>query len=187
MLLNRGCSGFCGQRALRVSAHVDAFLVDSSGPNGGPLYDLPKSLSDAKARVSAFVGLLKLLFGEDTIATQGYVEGLRIMETRGRVLIDEGNKDPIFFTRFLHMLDTFFQKFCNQLLLSYARNPLEPFRGLPRDYMKLRVCEAVAKSIDSVYEAKLELPVELHALATLSAPDRASQSGQPREVEGPDE
>ena len=167
---NQGSAVADRMASIRVTFGDDKLSDEAVRAAAQVKYALPKDLADARARVVAFVGFLKLLFGRDSIATEGNEEGLRLLRTRGRALGAEGVKDPTFFARFLHMLDRFFQQCCEQLLLSYERDPDEPFRALPQNFMRNSVRGAYAETVDSVHESRLTLPLELHALSTPPAP-----------------
>ena len=64
------------------------------------------------------------------------------------------------------MMDRFFQQFCEQLLLSYEKDPDEPFRALPQNFMRNSVRGAYTETVTSVHESRLTLPLELQALST---------------------
>lgn len=127
-------------------------------------HDLPKDLADTEARIVAFIGLLKLLFGERSIALQGYEEGLRLLRDRRRTFLREGIKDVTFFTRYLHLLDCIFQDFCRRLLRLHAENPRRPLERLRPNIMRDEVYSTYVGVFESYTESKLKLPSSLQVL-----------------------
>jgi hypothetical protein len=100
-------------------------------------YHMPESIHDAETQLEMAVLLLETLMGKKSIATDGYMRGLEIIEKNRASLHEEISKDRRFMSRFLHFLDVVFNRFCDDLAEFHTRrSPIESAKHTLRGRMK---------------------------------------------------
>lgn len=107
--------------------------IDGLAKNG---YHLPTSMSDAKDMLKVGVWFLEELTYPGGIASEGYREGLRLIENYGDRFREAAEKDSGFPAKFLGYLDSLFQHFCSELKdLAHRSSPIYQARKRLRGFM----------------------------------------------------
>jgi hypothetical protein len=76
---------------------------------------LPKEKSDCEDQLKVCILMMDLLTAENGISGQGYRHGLKLIQDNPVRFAREAKVDKHFYWKFLHLLDTVFQRFCEQL------------------------------------------------------------------------
>ena len=107
--------------------------VEELAKNG---YHLPTSMSEAKDMLKVGVWFLEELTCSRGIASEGYREGLRLVQDYGDRFREATEKDPGFPAKFLGYLDALFQHFCQELKdFAHRSSPIRRARKSLRGFM----------------------------------------------------
>ncbi|NER25770.1 MAG: hypothetical protein F6J96_34775 [Symploca sp. SIO1C2] len=108
--------------------------------------------------VKAIISLLHILTHEPSIATAGYRYGLHLLEKYDKEFEDEEKVDAFFVTKFLYLLDTTFQRFCDHLMEGMDQeNPITGMSHLEH-FMTKNIRSQMSPFLDGAGVANIQLP-----------------------------
>jgi hypothetical protein len=129
---------------------------------------LPKNRYEAVDQLSVAIDLLELLVGKNGIASKGYRHGKKLLKDNSESVRKGLSGDPNFLWKFVHLLDSIFQRFCERLLEHADRR--DPIREARREGLDV----FQVKLIDDA----LGLLFTLGHLPNLSLPNSLSKQGK---------
>jgi hypothetical protein len=100
-------------------------------------YHVPSTLQEAETQLELAIKMLEKLTCHTSIATDGYVRGLDLLNRNRLQMYAEMEKDGMFMARYLHFLDVVFNTFCDDLADYHNHNdPIGSARRSLRGRMK---------------------------------------------------
>ena len=140
---------------------------------------LPERIEQSEEQLESTARFLDMMTRKKGIASTGYWEGLKLLQTNRRSFARELRRNNLFLVEFSHYLDLVFQAFCSRLLeYRSEKRPIPKARRRLEFFME----EKIARTFDSLemgIAPKLTLPKSL-----LSKSKRPAATGSDSEAGG---
>ena len=90
---------------------------------------IPRSVEEGELQIKMCLQFLEAMTHQDSIATSGYVCGLDLLDDHRVEFYESQGKDHMFMAKYVHLLDTVFQNFCEKLSTYHLdRRPIQKAR-----------------------------------------------------------
>lgn len=121
---------------------------------------LPSNRYEAMEQLGVTIDLLDLLTTEGGIASAGYRRGLSLLSEHSRQIKLALERDRYFLWKYVHLLDSIFQRFCDRLIRYAARrNPIvEARRDRLDEFQSDLVDRALSDFFELGFSPRLTLP-----------------------------
>ena len=142
---------------------------------------VPTCIFRAGEQIKAAIQFLVAICGEKTIATSGYLHGLRLLEEHRRLFERESEKDKMFLFNYLYLLDRIFQRFCREIReCNQEQDPVLTLKEYLRGdrWMKAMIDQAMEPLVIYGKELGLRPPIKLQERSSLSGLIDMSQIGK---------
>lgn len=142
---------------------------------------VPTCTFRAGEQIKAAIQFLETVCGEKTIATAGYIHGLRMLEDHRRLFEREADKDKLFLFNYLYLLDRMFQRFCQEIReCSQEQDPVLTLHDILKgdQWMREMINQAMEPLIIFGKELGLRPPLKLQERSSLAGLIDMSQIGK---------